>query len=183
MKTYTWAPGTDSYLDDIFEKTREEHYQSIVEHRLRENYSKNSFDYAGIVAYTIAFNDNGVPEICSTISNRPCWPGSAYRILNRLWKHTNKVTHSKFISEAMVSNVRSQVEWLKENTDCELYFISRQTDNWMKWVSTKFSEQYNINFITADKKYLTCPNECDDSCWQRIIYIGDRTLLDTWKSR
>lgn len=182
MKTYTWAPGTDSYLDDIFNQTREEHYQSI-EHRLRENYSKHSFDYADIVAYTIAFNDNDVPEICSTIANRPCWPGPAYRILNRLWKHTNKVKHSTFISEAMVSNVISQVQWLEENTDCELYFISRQTDNWMKWVSTKFSEQYDINFTIAEDKYLTCPNECDDSCWQRIIYIGDKEILSEWKSK
>jgi hypothetical protein len=185
METYTWAPGSNTELDRIFEQTRENNYQDLLtlNHKLKENYSSNSFDWAGIVANTIAFNNDGVPEICSTIAQRDCWPSSAYRILNRLWKHTNKVKHSKFISEAMVSNARSQIAWLEEHTDCELYFISRQTDNWMGWVSEKFKSQYNLDFNIAPHKYLTCPNECDDTCWQRVIYTGDEKLLNEWKSK
>lgn len=182
METYTWAPGSNKELDEIFDRTREENYQSL-DHRLRENYSSKSFAWAGIVANTIAFNKEGVPEICSTISQRDCWPNSAYRILNRLWKHTNKTKYRTFISEAMVSNVQSQIEWLNENTDYEMCFISRQTNNWMDWVANKFAEQYNINFTIAPDNYLTCPNECDDSCWQRVIYIGNTDLLTQWKSK
>jgi hypothetical protein len=100
-----------------------------------------------------------------------------------MWKHSNKVSHSKRISEAMVASVVSQINWLKENTSCDLYFISRQTDNWMGWVAGKFKSQYNLDFKIAPNKYLTCPNECDETCWQRVIYTGDEQLLDNWKSK
>ena len=182
MEVYTWSPGSDLTLDKLFEEAREEQYRTM-EHRLKENYSRHSFEYSGIVANTMTINSSGDPEICSTISNRPCWPTNAYRILNRLWKHTNKVTHSKFISEAMFLNVSSQAKWLKSNTDCDLYFISRQTGNWMGWVARKFLDQYKINFSVAKNKYLTCPNECDESCWQHIIYIGKDSILKEWKCK
>lgn len=180
MQTFTWAPGTNTELDLIFDQAREEQYQKR-NHRLWQNYSKDNFQFA--IALTICFNDSGVPEICSSIASRDCWPADTYRILNRMWKHTNKVAHSKFISEAMVSNVTSQIDWLNENTDVEMAFISRQTDNWMEWVSEKFASQYDIHFKIAPDKYLTCPNECDETCWQKVIYIGDDKLLTKWKSK
>jgi hypothetical protein len=77
---------------------------------------------------------------------------------------------------------KSQIEWLKENTDCKLYFISRQTDNWNDWMIEHFKE-YGIEFKTDNYMYLTCPNECDDTCWQRIIYSGDTGLLEQWKRK
>jgi hypothetical protein len=180
METYTWVPGTEPELDKAFDQVREERYQDR-EHRLWENYSREHFESA--VALTIAFNKEGVPEICSSIASRDCWPTGAYRILNRMWKNTNKVTHSVKISAAMVANVHSQIDWLDQFTDCKLYFISRQTDNWMEWVAGKFKSQYNIDFSIAPYKYLTCPNECDDTCWQRVIYTGDEKLLNEWKSK
>jgi hypothetical protein len=76
----------------------------------------------------------------------------------------------------------SQIEWLERNTDCQLYFISRQTDNWNDWMMDHFKE-YQINFLTDTHLYLTCPNECDDTCWQRIIYSGDESLLEQWKRK
>jgi hypothetical protein len=182
MQTFTWAPGTNSELDLIFDQTREQQYQR--DHRLSKNYSKEEFEnWAGIIAYTICFNDHNEPEICSTISSRDCWPNGAYRILNRMWKHSNHVKHSKFISEAMVSNVTSQIDWLNAHVDPDLVFISRQTDNWMNWVVEKFYSQYDILFNIAPDKYLTCPNECDDTCWQRVIYIGKENLMLEWKSK
>jgi hypothetical protein len=180
METYTWVPGTEPELDKAFDQVREERYQDR-EHRLWENYSREHFESA--VALTIAFNKDGTPEICSSIASRDCWPNNAYRILNRMWKHSNKVAHSLKISTAMVSNVQSQIDWLDQFTDCKLYFISRQTDNWMEWVAGKFKSQYNLDFKIAPHKYLTCPNECDDTCWQRVIYTGDEKLLNEWKSK
>jgi len=185
METHTWAPGSNIELDKIFNQAREDNYQNLldIDHRLTENYSKKSFAWAGIVANTIVFNDEGIPEICASIASRDCWPNDAYRILNRTWKATNKQSLMKEISQAMGLATISQIEWLEKNTDCELYFISRQTDNWMTWVSRNYKRQFNLDFKVGKNKYLTCPNECDDSCWQKIIYQGNEQILDQWKRR
>jgi hypothetical protein len=79
-------------------------------------------------------------------------------------------------------SAKSQIEWLQQNTDCKLYFISRQTGNWQEWMSTHFKD-YGIDFKYDNYKYLTCPNECDDTCWQHIVYSGDEQLLNVWKRR
>lgn len=182
MRVETWAKGSVPELDVLFDQLREQQYQDRG-HRLWQNYSKTSFEHAGIIACTIYFDDDDLPEMCSSISSRDCWPNDAYRILNRTWKHSNKVVHSVKISNAMISNVRSQIAWLEKFTDYKLYFISRQTDNWMEWVAGKFKSQYDLDFKIAPNKYLTCPNECDDTCWQRVIYTGDEKLLNNWKSK
>jgi hypothetical protein len=182
MHTVTWKPGSNPFLDSLFDELREKQYKDRS-HRLWENYSKTSFEYAGIVAYTICFDDNNMPEMCSSISNRDCWPDCSYRILNRTWKHSNKKPIMKQISAAMGEATLSQIAWLKENTNCNLYFISRQTDNWMTWVTRNFKRQFNLDFTIAKNKYLTCPNECDDTCWQHIIYNGPDEILNSWKSR
>lgn len=83
----------------------------------------------------------------------------------------------------MGETVKDQINWLKENKDPELIFVSRQTDNWNDWVIENFKTQFNIEFKNDDNKYLTCPNECDDSCWQKIIYIGNPEILKSWKKR
>lgn len=180
MRVETWAPGSNRELDSLFDQYRQ--IQANSDHRLSSNYSKDFYKFS--IAFTIAFNKEDKPEICSSIASRDCWPKGVYRIMNRLWKTENhRITHSKFISEAMVSNARSQISWLEDNTDCKLYFISRQTSNWMKWTAGKFYSQYGLNFLIAKNKYLTCPNECDDSCWQHIIYNGDAEILKQWKTR
>ena len=50
MKTITWEPGTNSELDQEFEKLREAQYKNS-NHRLWKNYSKDSFKSA--IALTI----------------------------------------------------------------------------------------------------------------------------------
>jgi hypothetical protein len=178
MKTITWSPGTNPELDQLFDSLRNKQYQDR-NHRLWENYSKDSFKFA--VALTICFNDNGVPEMCSSIASRDCWPRNTYRILNRLWKHSNKIKYPKVMSPSFAESAKSQIDWLDKNADCDLYFISRQTDNWEQWVIRNFKEVYNVSFETDKYKYLTCPNECDETCWQNIIYHGDTSVLDRWK--
>ena len=182
MHTITWAPGTDKELDTLIDELREQQYQDRS-HRLWQNYSKDSFNYAGIVAHTICFNDDNIPEMCSSISSRDCWPKDCYRILNRLWKHSNKINFPRVMSPSFAESAASQIAWLKENTDCGLYFISRQTENWEDWVIKNFNNVYNIEFKKGDSYYLTCPNECDDTCWQKIIYAGNTQLLDQWRKR
>jgi hypothetical protein len=180
MKVITWAPGTDLKMDQLFDQLREQQYNDRS-HRLWKNYSKDSFDFA--VALTIYFNDNNEPEMCSSIASRDCWPVNAYRILNRLWKHSNKIKFPRVMSPSFAESAKSQIEWLEHNTNCELYFISRQTDNWEEWVIKNFQEVYGVGFKTDNYKYLTCPNECDDTCWQKIIYNGNEQLLAQWKQK
>lgn len=180
MQTITWTPGTNIELDCLFDQLREQQYQDHS-HRLWKNYSKESFNFS--VALTICFNDDGIPEMCSSIASRNCWPDGAYRILNRLWKHSNKIAFPRVMSPSFAESTKSQIEWLKNNTNSRLHFISRQTDNWENWVIKNFKEAYNIDFQTDNYKYLTCPNECDDTCWQKIIYNGDKEILTQWKQK
>lgn len=181
MRTITWAPGTNSEMDDLFDQLRERQYLD-VEHRLWKNYSKENFDFA--VALTIHFGDDNEPEMCSSIASRDCWPQGAYRILNRLWKvqEARKSSAPGTMSASFGFSAVSQVEWLNTHTNYKLYFISRETDNWERWVARQFGA-YNLNFSTTDYKYLTCPNECDESCWQNIIYDGSTDILEQWRRR
>jgi len=179
MRTITWVPGENSNLDRLFDELREQQYQDRS-HRLWKNYSKENFNSA--VALTIHFDNNDNPEVCASISSRDCWPAGAYRILNRLWKCSNRTDFAKQLSVGVGSTAQSQVNWIQAVPDLKLYFVSRQTENWESWLSSNL-QRFNLQFQTAKHKYLTCPNECDDTCWQRIIYSGNAEVLDQWKHR
>lgn len=179
MRTVTWKPNTYPKMDQLFEELRDKHYNDHS-HRLWKNYSKKAF--TEVAALSIYFDENDIPEVCSSITNRNCWPKGAYRIHNRVWKCNNKKQFLRKISPCIGYTAKSQIEWLKENTDCKLYFISRQTDNWDVWMIERFKE-YELQFNTDNYMYLTCPDECDETCWQRIIYCGDENLLEQWKRK
>ena len=180
MKTLTWKPGTNPEMDSLFENLREQRFNDRS-HRLWENYSKDGFKYA--VALTICFDDFDIPELCSSISYRDCWPKNAYRISSRLWKHSNKIAYPKRMSASFGETAKSQIEWLSENTDWELCFISRQSGNWEQFAIENFQRLIQTEFKTDNYRYLTCPNECDDSCWQKIIYHGNEDILKLWNRR
>lgn len=182
MKATTWIPGSNLELDAMFDSLREKQYQD-KSHRLYKNYSKEYWANAGIVANTIAFNSNNEPEVCATISNRTCWPSTVYRIYNRTWKCSNKQTFLRTVTPAMALVGKSQIQWLYEHTDCDLYFISRQTDNWQAWMIKSFFKNYAMPFRQDEYAYLTCPNSNDDSCWQRIIYNGSENILTQWQRK
>lgn len=180
METTTWIPGSNLELDKLFDQLREIHYQDHS-HRLWKNYGPESMSFA--VALTICFDNLGNPELCSSIGSRDAWPKRAYRIMNRCWKANNKIGFPRKMSPSFGLSAISQIKWLEENTDCELHFISRQTPNWEKFVIDEFKSQYNIVWKTDGYKYLTCPNEADDSCWQTIVYNGNQDILTQWKHR
>ena len=182
MKTVTWVPGTNKEMDDLFDQLREDQFQD-KSHRLWKNYSKEEFYYISADAYTIFFDDQGLPELCSSILYRSCWPINFYRILNRAWKPNNRKTFLRKISDCMGESAKDQINWLKENRNPEVIFVSRQTDNWNDWVVKNFKEQFNLDFKSNENKYLTCPNECDENCWQKIIYIGNEESLKSWKHK
>jgi hypothetical protein len=182
MRTVTWVPGSNMEMDELFDDLREQQYNDRS-HRLWKNYSKKEFNFINPVALTIHFDENNIPEVCSSISGRDCWPNNAYRIHNRVWKCNNKKSFLRKVSPSMGLIAQSQTDWLKENTNCELFFISRQTTNWEDWMIEHFNKDFGFKFETDKYFYLTCPNECDDTCWQKIIYSGNTELLDTWKRR
>lgn len=181
MHAITWVKGSNLEMDQFFDHLRETRYNDHS-HRLWKNYSREEIEkYSGVIAYTICFADDGTPEMCSTVAARECWPTGCYRILNRLWKHSNKINYPVVMSPSFGFSARSQIDWLTANTDCRLYFISRQKENWERWCIRMFKNKYQIGFETDTFKYLTCPNECDDTCWQKIIYNGDKKILEIWK--
>lgn len=180
MRIITWEPGTNPTYDALFEQLRTEHYAD-TSHRLWKNYAKEAFHDVAVLS--IYFNDDDIPEVCSSATSRSCWPASAYRIHNRVWKCNNKKTFLRKVSDSMGLIAQSQANWLMNHTDCKLFFISRQTTNWEEWMIEHFNKDFGFNFKTDKYFYLTCPNECDDTCWQKIIYCGNEKLLDTWNRR
>jgi len=180
MEAVTWVPGTDAEFDHLFEVLRLQRYND-KSHRLWKNYGPDAFE--SCVALTICFDDNNQPEVCSSISSRDCWPKNVYRIHNRVWKTFNKKEYLRTVSPSMGVSAQSQIDWLHDNTESELYFISRQTNNWNDWMIEHFNKNFGIKFKTDKYAYLTCPNECDETCWQTIIYNGNEQLLADWKRR
>lgn len=178
MKTITWVPGTNSDLDNLFEVLREKQYED-KSHRLWSNYHLDFLKYC--VALTICF-EKDIPVVCSSISYRDCWPKNFYRILNRTWKPNQKIIFSRRLSKSIAESAKSQIEWLGKNTNYEITFISRQTLNWDEWLASNLN-YYGLDFKTDKYFYLTCPNETDTTCWQKIIYQGNPTLLTKWIRR
>jgi hypothetical protein len=180
MSVVTWVPGSNPTYDKLFHTLREEHYQDQT-HRLWGNYARYAFNNVAVLS--IYFNDDNIPEICSSATSQWGWPDTAYRIHNRVWKCNNKQTFLRKVSDGMGLIAQSQSAWLKENTNCKLFFISRQTTNWEEWMIKHFNKDFGFNFKTDKYFYLTCPKESDDTCWQKIIYEGDTEVLNTWKRR
>ena len=177
MYTKTWKFGTDPNLDQLFESLRDKQYQDR-NHPLWYNYSPTSFNESEVVSINFV---NEQPFFCSSILKRDCWPLNVYRILNRLWKPAPRAVAISRLSPGLGSMLHSQLDWLRENTDFKLAFVSRDSDNWQKFFLENFKNYFNLNFKMDNYKYLTCSNPEDQSCWQKIIYYGDDTLLTQWK--
>lgn len=180
MPAITWAPGSNLELDSLFEKLRLEQFNN-KSHRLWKNYNEEIYKMS--IALTIYWDDHGTPELCSTIATRDCWPDNTYRILNRMWKMNNKKTFLHRVSDSVGISAKSQLEWLLDNGGYDLVFCSRQTSTWEDWTIKNFRDHFNLSFETDNYLYLTCSNECDNTCWQKIIYNGRKELLPHWKRR
>jgi hypothetical protein len=179
VRTETWRLGTNTELDQLFNTLREVQYNDCS-HALWKNYSAEAFVECEAVSITFVDKE---PFFCGGILKRDCWPNNTYRILNRLWKPAPRLKILKRISPGLGSMVHDQLAWLQNNTDYELAFISRETDTWQEFTIDNFRTHFNIDFEMDSYKYLTCSNECDDSCWQKIIYRGNTELLKDWKRK
>jgi len=181
MYTKFWIPGTDSELDDLFEILRQKHYND-ESHRLHNNYSREAFVEVSFLSITF---ENREPIMVSSILHRDCWPDRAYRICNRTWKvKEHRLEQASVLgpSPAFAEMVTSHVDYMRQNIDHSLLFISRQTNNWQRFGARSF-EKYNLDFKYDEYKYLTCNNENDDDCWQYIMYVGNDSILPEWKRK
>jgi len=177
-KVTTWT--SDPELDSIYEDLRSKHYAN-TSHRLHSNYGPGHV--AELSAKSIYWGVDGTPKIVCSILSRPCWPNNTYRILNRLWKPAINTGDVFSIDKGFALLVQDQINWCKAHGSTAV-FMSRQTPGrWQEWASTTLSEMTGIAFHLPDKKFLTCDNEEDDSCWQRIIFSGDVSLLNNWKHK
>lgn len=174
----TWTDNPE--LDQLYEQLRDQHHKR-VNLRLHENYSPEHVKE--VSAKTIYFGPTGEPEIVCSILQRPCWPTNTYRILNRLWK-PNIFTYPVFgISEGFVKIIQSQVAWCS-GRGAKAFFMSREGDNnWQRWTGDKLSKLTGINFLQPEKKFLTCGNDQDESCWQHILFYGETAVFSDWKNR
>jgi hypothetical protein len=180
MHTITWKPNTLPEYDTLFETLRNQQYQNR-EQPLWQNYTAEHFQNE-CSALSIGFNDNNEPEYCGSILSRDCWPAGVYRILNRFWR-INQVGRLVDFSPISKTLIDSQIQWVSENTDGELVFISRENRYWQRWGAKKYMEQFNLEFKYNANRYLTCDNTAHEGCWQYIIYHGNEKLLDTWKNK
>ena len=176
MHCETWVPGSNTELDTLFDKLREQQYRN-TEHPLWKNYSKSSFNDCTILS--IAFGSSGDPEFCSSVTQRECWPEHAYRILNRVWKINPIPGPIRKIKPSAGVMLHSQIDWLKQHTDCKLVFLSREGPTWQKFTIDQY-KNFNLEFKTDTYKYRTCATPNGQSCWQHIIYQGDDSVLENW---
>jgi hypothetical protein len=79
--------------------------------------------------------------------------------------------------------VEAHVNYAEQQLNAEIVFISRQYNNWQAFTKKILTEKVGIEFKYNDHKYLTCGNEQDDTCWQKILYRGNETLLTDWKNK
>lgn len=181
MHAITWKPGENESLDVLFNELREKQYH--MNDRLSRNYDTHMFSQ--VVALTITFDVDQTPLVCSTISRKQIWPTGVYRIYNRTWKPVEKRKQSihKGVTPEMALTGKNQIEWLRDNADCKLYFFSRETRNWRKFSILSLMRDYNMKFVDGVYEYLMCENPNDDKCWQTMIYNGDANLLKDWPHR
>jgi len=180
MYARSWVPGTDKNLDNLFDTLREKRFVDSS-HRLHKNYDKNHFKNVSLL--TISFDENNNPKYCSSVIARDCWPKNVYRILNRLWKIDLQSGPLQNLAEEGRIMMYSQIKWLFDSTDCKLYFVSREGNYWQKFVVDEYKNRYKLDFSYDDYKYQTCTTPNDNSCWQKIIYRGDESLLQYWNKK
>jgi hypothetical protein len=182
MYTEIWIPGTDAELDKLFEQLRTQQHSDTA-HPLYRNYIAEAFKECSALSITF---ENDKPIVVSSILARDCWPKNTYRILNRFWKvHEHRLPHLDRNHGMTVfsKTVRTQLNYAEKELGADLIFMSRQHDNWQKFTKKILTEKVGIEFKYNDHKYLTCGNEQDDTCWQKILYRGNETLLTDWKNK
>lgn len=198
MWALTWRPGTDDLYDPLFEHLRERHYRDQT-HPLWKNYNREHFQQE-CLAISIAFGNHHMPVFCGSILKRDCWPKNTYRVINRFFAtgfwcadgiDQDKVANWTPEQVAPIDKLaleqgellKSQINWLKENVECDMVFVSRESKYWQQWTVDQYRDQFGLEFKYDRHQYQVCSTPNDDSCFQRIIYQGPDELLNTWNRK
>ena len=182
MKTEIWIPGTNNYLDKLFEDLRKIQ-NSDTSHPLHKNYDIQSFKECSALSITFL---NHQPVVAGSILQRNCWPTGAFRVLNRFWKikehRLSNLNRSNGL-DIFCSTVESHVIYAEKHLGAKLVFMSRQSDKWQKFIKAIINKKVKLSFSYDNFSYLTCENQHDQSCWQKIIYKGNEDLLQNWQRK
>jgi hypothetical protein len=79
--------------------------------------------------------------------------------------------------------IEAQLNYCYQHLNAELVFMSRQYNNWQKFAQDILMKHINILFEYDSQSYLTCNNINDDTCWQKIMYHGNQSLLKDWRNK
>ena len=174
----TWEH--DEILDSIYDHLREIHY-SKKNLKLHSNYSREH--NKELSAKSIYWDSNKNPKIICSILQRSCWPTGVFRILNRLWKPDINSGGIKTIDPGFGLLIQHQLEWCLAHGATGVFISRSVLGNWRSWAAKHFQKEIQIDFYIPNNLYLTCDNENDKSCWQEILFHGDKTLLNKWKCK
>lgn len=174
----TWK--TDPLLDLIYDDLRQQHYNR--QHlRLYRNYSHDHVKEVSVKS--IYWRDDGSPGIICSVLGRKCWPQGTYRILNRLWKPTINTGPRRGIDHGFSMLVINQTQWCMDR-GARAVFMSRQTDGWTRWAGEHFNRSTGLFFECPTGRYLTCDDDENNECWQKILIHGDvNSVLNTWRNK
>ena len=182
MNTEIWVPGANTKLDNLFDSLRSQQYLDTT-HPLHKNYAAEAFEECSALSITF---DNDQPIVVGSILARSCWPKNAYRIVNRFWKvHEHRLPHldRRHGMTVFSKTVEAHVNYAEQQLGAEMTFISREYNNWQGFTQKILAAKVGLEFKYNDRKYLTCGNEHDDTCWQKILYRGKEDLLTDWKTK
>ena len=182
IRTEIWKGGSNTVLDSLFHELREQNYLDRS-HPLYQNYTDRNFTFCERLSITF---DNDKPVCCSSIMKRSCWPQGAYRILNRFWKVASERidmlnTDTKMLR--VTDNIKAQQEYAIKHLNAKLVFISRQEDNWQEFLIKSIKKNTGYDWCLDKSNLYQTFEVVDDSCWQRIIYFGDKNLLTSWNKK
>jgi hypothetical protein len=101
----------------------------------------------------------------------------------KLWKPKLNSGSIFDIDQGFGMLIENQLAWCNQH-NAKAVFMSRQTDGkWQQWASKILTNMTGIEFYLPPEKFLTCSNEFDQSCWQKIIFYGDKNILSNWSSK
>ena len=113
----------------------------------------------------------------NTIIQSPAIQGMEFKVSSKCDK-TSVINDIEFCDEVYVHD-----SYAEQELNADLVFISRQHDNWQAFTKRILIQKVDIEFKYNDYKYLTCGNEHDGTCWQKIVYRGNEDLLTQWQKQ
>jgi hypothetical protein len=100
-----------------------------------------------------------------------------------MWKVSRQEHIAKTVDLIFLEMVEKQIDWLKENKDFTVAFMSREHDS--KNTLENFAQHLNklsdnYQFDVFENRVWVCEGPAEQ-CFQDILYTGDKRVLESWK--